>query len=100
MGKALQRRLAEDGITRVGELARIGEAELVARYDEIGRRLFLHSRDEDDRPVDPAREAKSISSGITLDEDMADLEQLRPVRNLSDRLGLHTMVQMPRNGAD
>ena len=79
VGKALQRRLAGDGIARIGELARIGEAELVARYGRIGRRLFLFSRGEDDRPVDPDREAKSVSSEITLDEDVADLEQLRPI---------------------
>ncbi len=79
VGKALQRRLARDGIVRVGELARIGETELVARYGKIGRRLFLFSRGEDDRPVDPDREAKSVSSEITLDEDVADLERLRPI---------------------
>ena len=79
VGKALQRRLARDGIVRIGELARIGETELVARYGKIGRRLFLFSRGEDDRPVDPDREAKSVSSEITLDEDVADLERLRPI---------------------
>ena len=79
VGKALQGRLTEDGIARIGELARIGEAELVARYGRIGRRLFLFSRGEDDRPVDPDREAKSVSSEITLDEDVANLEKLRPI---------------------
>ena len=75
----MQRRLAGDGITLIGELARIGEAELVARYGKIGRRLSLCARGEDDRPVDPDREAKSVSSEITLDEDIADPEQLRPI---------------------
>ena len=79
VGKAMQGHLAEDGIARIGELAHIGEAELVARYGRIGRRLFLFSRGEDDRPVDPDREAKSVSSEITLDEDVADLERLRPI---------------------
>ena len=79
VGKAMQRRLAEDGITLIGELARVGDAELVARYGRIGRRLFLFSRGEDDRPVDPDREAKSVSSEITLDEDIADLAKLRPI---------------------
>ena len=79
VGKVMQRRLAEDGITLIGELARVGEAELVARYGKIGRRLFLFSRGEDDRPVDPDREAKSVSSEITLDEDVADLAKLRPI---------------------
>ncbi len=79
VGKVMQGRLAEDGITLIGELARVGEAELVARYGKIGQRLFLFSRGEDDRPVDPDREAKSVSSEITLDEDIADPAKLRPI---------------------
>ena len=40
--------------------------------------LFLHGRGEDDRRVDPGCEAKGISSETTLDEDVANLERLRP----------------------
>ena len=79
VGPILQRRLARDGITRIGELARIGEDELAARYGRIGRRLWSCARGEDDRPVDPNREAKSVSSEITLDEDIADSARLRPI---------------------
>ncbi len=62
VGEAMQRRLAGDGIVSIGELARLDEPTLVARYGKIGRRLYLCARGEDDRPVDPDREAKSISS--------------------------------------
>ena len=79
VGEAMQRRLAGDGITLIGDLARIGEAGLVARYGKIGKRLWSCARGEDDRPVDPDREARSMSSEITLDEDIADLEKLRPI---------------------
>ena len=79
VGKALRRRLARDGITTIGELARIGEAELVSRYGKIGRRLSLFARGEDGRRVDPEREAKSVSSEITLDRDMSDPDRLRPI---------------------
>lgn len=37
------------------------------------------ARGEDDRPVDPGREAKSVSSEITLDTDIADADKLRPI---------------------
>ncbi len=40
VGEAMQRRLAGDGITLIGDLARIGEAGLVARYGKIGKRLW------------------------------------------------------------
>ncbi len=79
VGEAMRRRLARDGITRIGELARLDEGALVARYGKIGRWLYLCARGEDDRPVDPDREAKSMSSEITLDEDISDAEALRPI---------------------
>ena len=79
VGAAMQKRLARDGIASIGALARLDEATLVARYGKIGRRLHLCARGEDDRPVDPDREAKSISSEITLDEDVSDPETLRPI---------------------
>ena len=37
VGQAMQRRLAGDGITLIGHLARIDEAELAARYGKIGK---------------------------------------------------------------
>ncbi len=79
VGEAMEKRLARDGIGAIGELARLGEAELVRRYGKIGRRLHQCAHGEDDRPVDPEREAKSMSSEITLDEDVSDPETLRPI---------------------
>ena len=79
VGKAMRRLLRKDGITLIGELARIEEAELVARYGKIGRRLSLCARGQDDRRVDPANRAKSMSSEITLDRDIAELAGLRPI---------------------
>ena len=79
VGDALRTRLARDGITLIGELAQLDEAELVARYGKIGRRLSRCAHGEDDRPVDPDREAKSMSSEITLDRDLSDPGELRPI---------------------
>lgn len=79
VGKAMRRRLSQDGIRLVGELARIDEAELVARYGKIGRRLWLCARGEDDRRVNPESKAKSLSSETTLDRDTAELAGLRPI---------------------
>ena len=79
VGEAMRKRLARDGITVIGEFARFDEAELVGRYGKIGRRLHLCARGEDDRPVDPEREAKSMSSEVTLDEDLSDPDALRPI---------------------
>ena len=79
VGPAMQRRLAKDGIDRIGQLACLREDEMVKRYGRIGRRLWTCARGEDDRPVEPGREAKSVSSEITLDTDIADADELRPI---------------------
>ena len=79
VGPAMRQRLAGDGITLIGELAHVEEAELVTRYGKIGKRLSLCARGEDNRPVNPDRETKSMSSETTLDEDISDLEKLRPI---------------------
>ena len=79
VGRAMQQRLARDGITRIGELADIGEPGLVTRYGRIGRRLWSCARGEDERPVDPRRETKSVSSEITLDADLSQAADMRPL---------------------
>ena len=77
VGRALQRRLARDRITRIGDLIPFDEQTLVARYGKIGHSLYGFARGRDGRSVNPEREAKSLSSEITLEQDTSDLEQLR-----------------------
>ena len=79
VGEAMRERLGRDGITTIGELARFDEAELVSRYGKLGRRLSMCSNGEDDRAVEPGHEAKSLSSEITLDRDLSDFSELRPI---------------------
>ena len=77
VGKALQKSLARDGITSIGELRRHEQAELVARYGSIGGRLYRFARGQDSRKVQPGVEAKSVSSETTFGEDIADPAALR-----------------------
>ena len=76
VGKALQARLAADGITRIADLHGVAEIELVARYGTIGRRLHRFARGQDDRRVDPDGEIKSISAETTFEADIAAREAL------------------------
>ena len=97
VGKAMQERLGKDGIIRIGELARIDEAELVARYGKIGRRLSLCARGEDDRRVDPGGKVKSISSETTLDKDTAEPLLVHETDGRAFRLigiGVHDLVEI------
>lgn len=79
VGPALGKRLEGDGIATIGALRTRDEAELVARYGAMGRRLARFARGEDSRPVEPHAAAKSISAETTFDEDLADLDALAGV---------------------
>ena len=76
VGAALQKKLAEDGLTRVGQLRETDPAVLVARYGSIGERLSRFSRGEDGRSVTPHAPTKSVSGETTFDTDIASREAL------------------------
>lgn len=79
VGKSLQKKLARNGISRIGQLRRLPETELVARYGSIGRRLAAFSRGDDERSVKPNAGAKSISSETTFRTDLDDADTLAKV---------------------
>ena len=76
VGRSLQRKLADDGVTTIGQLRDLDERELVARYGRIGRRLARFARGEDDRRVDPHGPRKSISAETTFDRDVREPRDL------------------------
>ena len=91
VGATLQRRLARDAITTIGDLRERTERELVARYGAIGRRLYRFSRGEDERAVTTDAPTKSVSVETTFDRDLAApealAEELEPLaRQLAKRL--------------
>ena len=87
VGKALQKKLARNGIRTIGQLQRADKADLMARYGSIGARLFHLSRGEDNRQVSPHGGAKSISAETTFNEDIADLGELeRKLWRLAERV--------------
>jgi len=97
VGATLQRRLARDGITTIGDLRERTERELVARYGAIGRRLYRFSRGEDDRAVVTDAPTKSVSVETTFDRDLAApealAEELEPLaRQLAKRLSDHGLA--------
>jgi len=72
VGKALRQTLERDGIVTIADILRREEADLIARYGAIGRRLYRFARGQDDRTVDPSSPMKSISAETTFDDDIAD----------------------------
>ena len=87
VGKALQKQLADDGVSLIGHLARLGERVLTERYGVTGARLARLSRGDDDRAVDPEGPAKSLSAETTFETDLADPKALaRELWRLCERL--------------
>jgi len=79
VGAAMQRRLAGDGIALIGQLAKLGDRELAARYGRIGARIARLAGGEDDRTVLAHSLAQTISAETTLAHDEAEADVLSRV---------------------
>ncbi|MDE2166760.1 MAG: DNA polymerase IV [Alphaproteobacteria bacterium] len=75
VGEALARRLLQDAIATVGDLQRM-PVPAFARYGAMGRHLAAFSRGEDDRPVEPDAETKSVGAETTFVQDLQDADAL------------------------
>ena len=83
-GEALRRM----GVSTVGDLARLSESMLNARFGVIGGVLYRFARGIDGREVTPPQAAKSISRETTFNRDTLDIEFLKAtLRYLSERVG-------------
>jgi DNA polymerase-4 len=76
IGKVAQARLEREGLRRIGDLQRMGQAELMRRYGREGVRLHALAHGRDERPVHAERDAKSLSAETTFERDIADFRQL------------------------
>src|SRR5260370_24417559 len=69
VGRAMQRRLAGDGITLIRQLAEIGNRELALRYGRMRARLAHLARGEDDPAGLAPVPAPTTSAPTTLAQD-------------------------------
>jgi DNA polymerase-4 len=76
VGKAMQAKLADAGIQTIGDLQRETPEDLMRRFGAMGARLARLSVGDDDRPVDPEGETKSVSAETTFNEDLRKLDEL------------------------
>jgi len=79
VGRAMQDKLARDGIRRIGQLQRMELADLMRRYGSMGSRLYYLARGIDHRRVEPHSETKSISSETTFNTDLSDFAELERI---------------------
>ena len=75
IGEKSERKLEELGVKTCGELQRFSRPELVNVFGKFGLELYDLCRGIDDRPVEPDRPRKSLSTEETFAVDLATLEQ-------------------------
>jgi DNA polymerase-4 len=75
IGEKTERKLEELGVKTCGELQRFSRPELVDLFGKFGLDLYDLCRGVDDRPVEPDRPRKSLSTEETFAVDLTTLEQ-------------------------
>jgi DNA polymerase-4 len=87
VGPKTEQRLHELGFRSIGQLAGASREFLVRTLGSLGEHLYQLSKGNDDRPVVPDGEPKSISSETTFDQDTDDRDLLsRTILELSDHV--------------
>jgi len=87
VGEVTAAALRERGILTGADLRRMGEEQLRELLGSRGSLLYQHVRAEDERPVEPVRERKSVGKEITLERDIADRGQMEAIlANLAEQV--------------
>jgi len=76
VGPATEKALAEMRIATVAELRAAPAAALVERFGRYGKTLHEFARGVDERPIEPHRERKSLSTENTYAVDLSDADEI------------------------
>ncbi len=80
VGPVTQRKLHERGVHTVGEVAALGESNLVAMLGAAtGRHLYALAHNRDPRPIDTGRRRKSIGAQHALGRGPREVAEIEPV---------------------
>ncbi len=87
VGAATAARLEAAGIRTIADLQATSDRALITQFGKFGRRLASFAQGEDDRPVMPDRETKSISAETTFRRDIGSAADLvETARSLCERV--------------
>ncbi len=87
VGAVQERRLVAAGFNRLGQLQSLTVKEAMRLLGPDGPALCARARGEDQRPVDPTRETKSVSAETTFERDLHTQAELEaPLWRLSEKL--------------
>ncbi len=74
IGQVTEQKLQRLGVETCSQLQRFSRAELCDHFGRFGLELYDQCRGLDDRPVEPGRERKSLSTEETFSSDLRTLE--------------------------
>jgi DNA polymerase-4 len=94
VGQVSARRLGEFGIRKIKDLLAVPPENLVREFGDHMVHLLELARGEDDRPVVPGKEAKSVGNEVTFREDIGDPRHLQEVLDeLADKVAWRLRTQ-------
>ncbi len=94
VGEQTYKKLSFMGVRQVGVLAQLPPSLLEREFGKHGRDIWNKANAIDDRPVEPYRERKSISSEQTFHEDTIDVRFLKDrLQDMTVRLGFTLRTQ-------
>ncbi|HEX6478102.1 MAG TPA: DNA polymerase IV [Ktedonobacteraceae bacterium] len=79
VGKVTAAKLRELGIQTGADLKQMGEERLRDLLGKHGGLLYRYACGEDDRPVEPMRERKSVGKEVTLERDIRDRNEMERI---------------------
>ena len=79
VGKVTVAKLRELGIQTGADLKHMGEERLYELLGKYGVQLYRFACGEDDRPVEPVRERKSVGKEVTLEHDIRDRVEMERI---------------------
>lgn len=90
VGKVTAAKLQDLGMRTGGDLRQTGEERLRDLLGKYGGQLYRFACGEDDRPVEPMRERKSVGKEVTLERDIRDRGEMeRILETLSSQVERH-----------
>ncbi len=98
VGKVTAAKLRELGIAHGADLKRLGEEHLRALLGKHGSQLSRFVRGEDDRPVEPRRERKSVGKEVTFERDLVDRNRMEGVLEHLARQVEHRLIELDLAG--
>ena len=79
VGKVTAAKLRELGIQTGADLKHMGEERLLDLFGKHGGQLYRYACGEDDWPVEPVRERKSVGKEVTLERDIRDRSEMERI---------------------